>query len=178
MPFATAPAGHRPRRSLARFLTGLVAPWFALPAALAQVGDRADVDRSAPPAHWTLPDGRRHAPEESARLLEVPAGFRVEVVAAEPLIQDPIAIQFDERGRLWALEWPGYNWALRDVLPGLEKLPMPKGRVVLLEDTDGDGRMDRRSVFMDDVDWPRGLQVSRDGVIVMALPATAGPTNA
>jgi putative membrane-bound dehydrogenase-like protein len=137
---------------------------------VAQVGDRADVDRSVPPAHWTLPDGKRHTPEETVRLLEVPPEFKVEVVAAEPLIQDPIAIQFDERGRLWALEWPGYNWALRDVIPGLEKLPMPKGRVVMLEDTDGDGRMDRRAVFMDDVEWPRGLQVSRDGAIVMALP--------
>lgn len=137
---------------------------------VAQVGDRADVDRSAPPAHWVLPDGKRHSPEETVRLFDLPAGFKVEVVAAEPLIQDPVAIQFDERGRLWALEWPGYNWALRDVIPDLEKLPMPKGRVVVLEDTDGDGRMDRRAVFMDDVEWPRGLQVSRDGAIVMALP--------
>lgn len=137
---------------------------------VAQVGDRADVDRSVPPAHWVLPDGKRHTPEETVRLFDLPADFKVEVVAAEPLIQDPVAIQFDERGRLWALEWPGYNWALRDVIPGLEKLPMPKGRVVVLEDTDGDGRMDRRAVFMDDVEWPRGLQVSRDGAIVMALP--------
>jgi mono/diheme cytochrome c family protein/glucose/arabinose dehydrogenase len=136
----------------------------------AQVGDRADVDRSVPPAHWVLPDGKRHTPEETVRLFDLPADFKVEVVAAEPLIQDPVAIQFDERGRLWALEWPGYNWALRDVIPDLEKLPMPKGRVVVLEDTDGDGRMDRRAVFMDDVEWPRGLQVSRDGAIVMALP--------
>lgn len=139
-------------------------------ALVAQVGDRADVDRSAPPAHWVLPDGKRHTPEETVRLFDVPADFKVEVVAAEPLIQDPVAIQFDERGRLWALEWPGYNWALRDVIPGLEKLPMPKGRVVILEDSDGDGRMDRRAVFMDDVEWPRGLQVSGDGAIVMALP--------
>jgi len=150
-----------------RFVAALLLPGVPL---FAQVGDRADVDRSAPPAHWVLPDGKRHSPEETVRLLELPPEFKVEVVAAEPLIQDPIAIQFDERGRLWALEWPGYNWALRDVIPGLEKLPMPKGRVVVLEDTDQDGRMDRRSVFMDDIDWPRGLQVSRDGALVMALP--------
>jgi mono/diheme cytochrome c family protein/glucose/arabinose dehydrogenase len=150
-----------------RFVAALLLPGVPL---VAQVGDRADVDRSVPPGHWVLPDGQRHTPEETVRLLEVPPGFKVEVVAAEPLIQDPVAIQFDERGRLWALEWPGYNWALRDVIPGLEKLPMPKGRVVMLEDTNQDGRMDRRSVFMDDIDWPRGLQVSRDGALVMALP--------
>ena len=92
-------------------------------------------------------------------LFDLPAGFRAEVVAAEPLVQDPISICFDERGRIWMLEWPTYNKQLRGVFPGLENLPTPKSRVVILEDTDGDGRMDRRTVFLEDFDFPRGLQV-------------------
>ena len=104
------------------------------------------------------------------KLFDLPAGFRVEVVAAEPLVQDPISICFDERGRIWMLEWPTYNKQLRGVFPGLENLPTPKSRVVILEDTDGDGRMDRRTVFLEDFDFPRGLQVMKDGALVLKLP--------
>jgi glucose/arabinose dehydrogenase/mono/diheme cytochrome c family protein len=136
----------------------------------AQIGDRSEVDRSAPPEHWAKPDGRVRTPGQTVALFDLPAGFRAEVVAADPLVQDPVAIQFDERGRLWVLEWPSYNWNLRQLLPGLEKTDPPKSRVVILEDTNGDGRMNRRTVFMDDIDWPRGLQVMRDGALVLKLP--------
>jgi putative membrane-bound dehydrogenase-like protein len=150
--------------------------WLVLTAGLplidasAQVGDGSDLDRSVPPAHWKIPTAPVRTPEESLKLFDLPAGFRAEVVAAEPLVQDPIAMYFDERGRLWVLEWPSYNRLLRGVIPGLEKIDPPKSRVVILEDTDGDGRMDRRTIFMDGFDWPRGLQVMGDGALVLRLP--------
>lgn len=139
----------------------------------AQPGDRSDIDQSKPPAHWRIPAAPVHSPEASIRQFEIVPGFRVELVAAEPLVQDPIAIHFDERGRIWVLEWPAYNWELRATFPDLERLPAPKSRVVILEDTDNDGRMDRRTVFLEGFDWPRGLQLAGDGALVLKLPEIA-----
>ncbi len=153
-----------------RFSVILLSLGIGLCGARSQVGDKSELDRSVPPDRWQMPDGKVRSPEESMALFDLPADFRVEVVAAEPLVQDPIAIQFDERGRLWVLEWPSYNWPLRDVIPGFEKLPPPKSQLAILEDTDGDGRMDRRTAFLDDIDWPRGLQIMKDGALVLRLP--------
>lgn len=136
----------------------------------AQVGDRAQVDKSAPPAHWKLPSAKVLTVEESMASFQVPAGFRLELVAAEPLVQDPVLIQFDERGRLWVIEWPAYNWPLRKVLPGFDLAAPPNGRLVILEDTDGDGRMDKRTVVMDHPDWVRGLVLVREGAVALRLP--------
>jgi mono/diheme cytochrome c family protein/glucose/arabinose dehydrogenase len=135
----------------------------------AQVGDRSAIDTEPPPAHWQIPPAPVRTPEDSIERMELPAGFRMEVVAAEPLVQDPIAFAFDAGGRLWVLEWPSYNWDLHGVLPGLEPQPRPASRVVRLDDADGDGRMDRRTVFAE-LDWPRGIQPVNDGVLVFALP--------
>jgi hypothetical protein len=54
-------------------------------------------------------------------------------------VQDPISFAFDERNRLWVLEWQSYNWPLRDVLPGFAPEPAPVSRLVVLTDNDGDG---------------------------------------
>lgn len=143
---------------------------LALPyPATAQTGDRQAVDQSSPPEHWDIPPAPVRTPEESMKLFDLPPGFRVEVVAAEPLVQDPIGFAFDRRGRLWVLEWPSYNWPLRDVLPGFEPEDPPMNRVVILEDTNDDGRMDRREVFTE-LEWPRGLHPFREGVVAIALP--------
>ena len=158
---------QRPLRLAASLVLSLAA---TLGPAHAQVGDRADIDRSRPPANWKMPDSQVLSPAESLERFELAADFRVELVAAEPLVRDPVHIQFDERGRLWVLEWTNYNWGVRDVLPGLPKEPVPTCQVVILEDTDGDGRMDKRTVFLDGIAWPRGLQVSGDGALVLALP--------
>jgi mono/diheme cytochrome c family protein/glucose/arabinose dehydrogenase len=156
-------------RGRRRVITGVVcAAGLAGLGGHAQVGDRAAVDVAPPPAEWNIPASPVRTPEESIRLMELAAGFRVELVAAEPLVQDPISFAFDRRGRLWVLEWPTYNWELRPVLD-LPPEPPPASRVVLLEDTTGDGRMDRRTVFAE-IDWPRGIQPLDDGVLVFALP--------
>ena len=102
-------------------------------------------------------------------MMDLQPGFRIELVAAEPLVQDPIAFAFDERNRLWVLEWPSYNWPLRDLLPGLEPQPTPPAGSSSCSDTDGDGRMDTRTVFAQ-MDWPRGIQLVDGGVLVFALP--------
>lgn len=87
-------------------------------------------------------------------------GFRLELMVAEPLVVDPVAMAFDEDGRLYVVEMGDYS-ERRD-----EKL----GRVKLLEDTDGDGRYDKASVFAEDLPWPTGITVWDGGVFVLASP--------
>src|SRR5687768_833593 len=160
-----------PPADMRRTSLQLLAILALIPARLfAQVGDRAEIDKSAPPAHWRMPPAKLLTVEESMASFELPADFRIELIAAEPLVQDPVFIQFDERGRLWVIEWPAYNWPLRKILPGFDIAAPPNGRIVLLEDTDKDGRMDRRTVIMDHPDWVRGLQVMHDGALALRLP--------
>ena len=135
----------------------------------AQVGDRAAIDTAPPPAHWTIPAAPVRTPEASMRMMDLQPGFRIELVASEPLVQDPIAFAFDEWNRMWVLEWPSYNWPLRSLLPGLAAEPTPPSRLVVLRDTNDDGRMDTRTVFAQ-MDWPRGIQLLQGGVLVFALP--------
>src|SRR4051812_15125125 len=83
--------------------------------------------------------------EQAVVSFRVPPGFRVEVFAAEPDVQNPIAMAWDGRGRLWIAE--NYTYAERPL-----KFEMKyRDRVLIFEDTDGDGRSDRRKVFTDDV---------------------------
>src|SRR5690606_25160162 len=67
----------------------------------AQVGDRAAIDAGPPPAHWHIPPAPVRTPEESMRMMDLADGFTIDLIAAEPLVQDPIAIAFDARHRLW-----------------------------------------------------------------------------
>jgi len=95
----------------------------------------------------------------------MPPGYRLELVAGEPLIQDPILIDWDPAGRLWAIELPGY---MRDIKASGEYEPI--GRIVVLEDTNGDGTMDRRTVFADGLIQPRAMTVLEQGVLVGEPP--------
>lgn len=84
--------------------------------------------------------------------LRIEPGYRVELVAAEPLIEAPVWIQFDEFARLWVVEMVGY---MRDAEGAGET--EPSGRIAILEDTDGDGSMDRRTTFASGLVMPRGV---------------------
>jgi mono/diheme cytochrome c family protein/glucose/arabinose dehydrogenase len=105
------------------------------------------------------------SPAEALDAFVLPPGYRIELVASEPLIQDPIAIEWDTRGRLWAVELPGY---MRDMAGTGEYEPI--GRIVVLEDTDGDGRMDTRTVFADGLVQPRAIRLLERGVLVAEPP--------
>ena len=95
----------------------------------------------------------------------MPPGYRLELVASEPLVQDPILIDWDPAGRLWAIELPGY---MRDINASGEYEPI--GRIVVLEDTNGDGVMDRRTVFADGLIQPLAVKVLDQGVLVGEPP--------
>ena len=107
-----------------------------------------------------LPHTAPTPPEKAAATAAVRPSFRMELMAAEPLIEDPVAMTFDENGRLFVVEMRDYS-ERRD-----EKL----GRVKLLEDTDNDGRYDRSTVFADNLPWPTGIVCWDGGVFVMASP--------
>jgi putative membrane-bound dehydrogenase-like protein len=118
----------------------------------------ADDPKGEPPAR--IPP---KSPVESLKCFQVVPGLRVELVAAEPLVQSPVACDWDEDGRLFVLELPEYN-------AYAATRPHGKGRVVVLEDTDGDGVMDKRSVFADGLNYPTALICYNGGVYVGAAP--------
>jgi mono/diheme cytochrome c family protein len=99
------------------------------------------------------------------KTLVLPPGYRVELVAKEPLVVDPIAIDFDADGRMWVLEMPGFMSA-----EGAANSREPINNVVVLEDQNGDGVMDKRTVFADKLVLPRALKVLDSGVLVGEPP--------
>lgn len=103
------------------------------------------------------------SPEESAKKWHVPSGYRIELVAAEPVVLDPVAFDWDAKGRLWVIEMADYPL-------GMDGNGKPGGRVVMLEDTNADGRYDKRTVIVNDLSYPTGILTWRDGVIVTAAP--------
>ena len=103
------------------------------------------------------------SPEESLRKIHVREGYRVELVAAEPLIRDPVAIDWGTDGRLWVVEMADYPM-------GMDNKGKPGGRVRWLEDTDGDGTYDRSTLFMDNIGFPNGIMAWKKGVLVTAAP--------
>ncbi|HWA98172.1 MAG TPA: PVC-type heme-binding CxxCH protein, partial [Pirellulales bacterium] len=104
------------------------------------------------------------SPTDAAKGFSVPPGFKVSVFAAEPEVQNPIAMSWDPRGRLWIAE--NYTYAERPT-----KFDMGLyDRVVMFEDTDHDGRADQRTVFTDRVQMLTGLEVGHGGVWLMCPP--------
>lgn len=99
------------------------------------------------------------------KTFKVAPGFRVELVASEPLIGDPVAMAIGPDGRMWVVE-------MRSYMPDLDgsREDAPVGRVVVLEDTDSDGRMDKSTVFLDNLIMPRAIMLAGDGVLVGAPP--------
>jgi putative heme-binding domain-containing protein len=97
------------------------------------------------------PAGGARNTDTSARRLKVPSGFIVEKVAGPPLVWYPMLACLDDRGRLFVAEGTGTN------LPGSELEKLKRGRITMLEDTDGDGRFDRSTVFADKLIFPTGV---------------------
>lgn len=134
-------------------------------AARAQQGDHAGEPQPPLPDSLLVPPSPPLTPEDALATFALPDGLRVELVAAEPLVQAPVWMDLAPDGRLWVVEMPGY---MTD-LDGSEELEA-NGRIVILADTNRDGVMDTRTVFMDEIVLPRGVAVVADGALVIAPP--------
>ncbi len=102
------------------------------------------------------------SPEKAAEVMTVPEGFKVSLFAGEPDVAQPIAFCLDDRGRLWVAE--AYSYPVRR--PDKEA----KDRILIFEDTDGDGKFDKRTVFTEGLNLVSGLEVGHGGVWVGAAP--------
>src|SRR5262245_51990127 len=116
-------------------------------------------------AQMEVPPAPALAPEAAAASFRLAPGFRIELVAAEPLVSAPVAVAWDDAGRLYVVEMRGY-------MPNLEGQgeDAPSGRVVVLEDLDRDGRMDRSHVLRDGLVLPRAIAVLPQGVLIGVPP--------
>jgi putative membrane-bound dehydrogenase-like protein len=104
-------------------------------------------------------------PEQEMKTFKLPPGFHAEVVAQDPMIEHPVALSFDPDGRIWVVEMRAY-------MPNIEGKgeEAPKGRVSILEDTDGDGKMDKATVFLDNLVMPRAIGLTHGGALVATPP--------
>ena len=103
------------------------------------------------------------SPESSLRALQPRPGFKVELVAAEPLIVDPVAFDWSADGRLWVAE-------MRDYPLGLDGNGAAGGRIRVLRDNDSDGKYDESTVFLEGLNYPNGVLPWRNGVLITAAP--------
>lgn len=101
------------------------------------------------------------SPEESLAAFEIEPGFEIELFAAEPLVIDPVSIAFDQRGQMFVMEY-------RDYPSGAPEGELPLSRIVMLEDSDGDGRADKRHMFAENLDFAHSIMAYKDGLLVGA----------
>lgn len=102
------------------------------------------------------------SPEQSLSKLKIVNGFKVQLFAAEPHVLDPVALEFDEQGNAYVVEMPDYPY---EVEPG-----KGKGRIRLLKDTNGDGRVDKSTIFAENVTEATSILPWKGGLIVTAAP--------
>lgn len=140
------------RRLLSLFAT------FILSGAVARAADFPAIYNTEPEKSEPM------SPEETAKTAELPEGFRLEVFASEPEVQQPIGITFDDKGRLWVAEC--YTFAETPLRWDMNL----QDRVIVLEDTNGDGKSDKRTVFWDQGKRLTSVAVGHGGVWVTCAP--------
>lgn len=141
------------------------------PLCLAQIGDSQDkpgVVQAPLVPKEQIPPAPVLSPEEAMKTFTVAEGYRLELAASEPRVQEPVAVTFDPDGSMWVAEMRGY-------MPDLDGRgeDEPNGRIVRLEDRDGDGHYEHSTVFIDGLVMPRALLRVADGLLVGAPPELA-----
>jgi mono/diheme cytochrome c family protein/glucose/arabinose dehydrogenase len=144
-------------RSIACLLLAAAAP--------AQRGDQPGEPQPPLPADLVVPPAPVLSAAQAQASFTLPEGLRIELVASEPLVEDPVAMTFGPDGRLWVVEMRGF-------MPNVdgEGEDARNGRIVVLTDRDGDGRMDDSAIFLDGLVLPRAVALHRDGVLVIEPP--------
>lgn len=113
------------------------------------------------PRRQSQPPGPPLTPQQAIEKMVVPEGFKVELVASEPDLINPVAMAFDDRGRIYVTE--SFEYPRREPGPG-------RDRIKILEDTNGDGRVDSVKIFADGLNIPSGIAVGHGGVWVANAP--------
>ncbi|MGI9455958.1 MAG: neutral/alkaline non-lysosomal ceramidase N-terminal domain-containing protein, partial [Aeoliella sp.] len=148
---------------------GAETPYFALPTKLRPGLEQQIVDevkRQVPPS-LHVQDGTQgvppKSPQDSLNCLRTHDDLRIELVAAEPIVVDPVAIDFGPDGRLWVAEMNDYG---RGVYEQFDQT----GRIRCLQDTNGDGNFDEAHTFLDGLRFPTDVKVQPDGILVCDAP--------
>lgn len=151
--------------------------------AIAWTGKRENVDYLCTPEElksMSYPEGGPQLPEKSREQLVLHPDFDINLVAAEPLINKPINMDWDARGRLWVAETPEYPYGrkapkttllekgMKMVMETFERAPAD--RISILEDTNGDGVMDKKSIFADGLELITSFVFYKDGVLAAQAP--------
>ncbi len=115
------------------------------------------------------------SPQDSLKAMRVKPGYTVELAANEPLVQDPVYVDWDARGRMWVVEMGDYPFApgekTKDGKIGQDKVSdLQFGRIKILEDTNGDSVYDKATIFLDGLKHPTGLAFWKGGVFVSGIP--------
>ena len=161
----------RPARSLFTSFLCLKATFAILvstASSFGQAGDRKDKAGDTQSEIWKsfeVPAAPILSPQEGLESIQIAKGFHVELVASEPLIHDPVAIAWDADSRLYVVEMPAY---MPDVDGNNEDNPI--GRIMVLEDTDNDGTMDKSTAFLEGLVTPRAISIVKGGVLVAEPP--------
>lgn len=140
--------------------TGPAAEQSGTPIKKRQGGGPENPERPFRPASPPVVSGK-----ESLKNFKLPPGFKIEVVACEPMIETPVAVSWDHKGRMYVVEMNSY---MHDMDGNGEDQPV--GRIKLLEDLDGDGIYDKASVFVDKQIMPRAVMALGDGALVVTPP--------
>ena len=133
--------------------------------AVAQQGDQRGEPQPPLPAEWLAVDSPALSPEQALATMRTMDGFRIELVACEPMVVAPVAMVFHPDGSLWVVQMPGY---MSDIDGSREREPV--GSIVRLVDRDGDGRMDDRQVVLESLVLPRSIAFHRGGALVIEPP--------
>ena len=124
------------------------------------LGDRDGHDMTPPIAAEDIPPAPILMVPQALASMQLQKGFVLENVAAEPDIFSPVAMSFDGNGRMWVAEMTTF-------MPDLDgnNEEIPKGNIAILEDSDGDGKVDKRTVFLDDLILPRTVVLVKGGIL-------------
>src|SRR5881394_1431215 len=166
---------HNPSHS-DKSLTLILFIAVLLTSPVAHVSHAAEQDpRMVPPPNAVsgkLPGIAPTPASEAAKTFRVLDGFRMDLLAAEPLVASPVAMAYDENGRAYVCEMRDYPYTDKAHHQRNQENPTDAaiGTVRLLEDTDGDGVFDRSTVFADGLSWPTGVACWKGGVFVAATP--------
>jgi len=128
---------------------------------------RSEINRPWPaPVNADVPDAQPAlTPEQALETFTMAPGYRLELAAAEPLVQDPILAEFDGDGRLWVVELPAFA-----INQNMDNSFEPINRIVILDDTDGDRVFDQRTVFIDQLIMPRAFKILDKNCVLVGAP--------